>query len=338
MDRNISIKSSYFIYALLIIIPLILITFVFAVDPPDLTGTEYLTIHDTDHLPPERASTLIITESDGVTEILPDASGTYNDIPADAKIRFDYAFSLADGNLAGTEIYDYDGNEFFTAELPDGLNFAAASGIIVANDSVDGDYDLATWSILGSTLTVELTSAGEDTYFKGGAANDAHTEKWGKVHIEGTFNTLNAGDPTTEEITFGTQTIIINRQPLPMESSLTKSGTYDAATNEITWTVTITPPAGDPTMPYNGYSIIDTFSDNQAYVPGSFNVNGSAVNDIDLTIAAQEITYLFADAPPEITGVQTIIYKTSPSDFSAEDGSSAGAEYSRYSNTASLKR
>lgn len=336
MNPSLKKKTFAVIFTYFIALSLFWAFSAFAVTPSDITNSVYLTIHDDNYTPANQASLLKITESDGVTEILPDGSGNYNDIPADAKILLDYAFSLADGD--GIDIYDYDGNEFFTATLPSGLNFSAATGTIVANDSVNGDYDLAKWSIVGNVLTVEFTGSSEDSYGKGGAANNAHTAKWGKVHIEGTFKTLNAGDPTTTEIIFGTQTIVINRQPLPMESSLAKSGVYDASTNEITWTVTVNPPAGDPTVAYDGYSVIDTFSSNQKYIPNTFHVNGVLANPGDLTIAAQEVSYFFPDTTPDTTGVQTITYKTSPIDFSSEDGSAPNREYSRYLNQANLMR
>ena len=154
----------------------------------------------------------------------------------------------------------------------------------MANDTTDGNYDLATWTISGNTLQVDLTTAAEDTFGKGGAENDSHLNKWGKIHIEGTFNALSAGDGTTETITFGSQTITINRQPLPMNSTLSKSGVYDASTNQITWTVTVTPPAGAPDLAFDAYSVIDEFTSNQEYVAESFTSGAVSIPDSSLTI------------------------------------------------------
>lgn len=310
-------------------------------DDMDLTGkTDYLEVHGTDYDPSEQASSLKITESDGVTVISPDEDGSYSNIPAGAKIVLDYAFSLNDGNEDNTITYNYTGDEYFTSILPKGLDFATTSGTIVATDTTDGNYDLATWNISGNILKIELTNDKEDTSGKGGAASENHLNKWGKVHIEGTFQALNAGDDTETKITFGSQTIVIRRQPLPMESTLSKSGRYDASTNEITWIVLVTPPQGDPDMAYDGYTLIDEFDDNQAYVADSFIANGESVKDSDASLsvdsANRKILYTFPDTDPDTTGKQTITYKTKPTTFAAENGSSA--EYASYSNTVNLKR
>lgn len=322
--------------AVLFVLQIIPINSALGITPSDLTDTQYLTVHGTDYLPSSMASSLTITESDGVTEISPDGSGNYNDIPAGAKIILDYAFTLEDGSEGS--LYDYDGNEYFTAALPEGLNFSSTSGTLVANDTTDGNYDMATWNISGNTLRVDLTTAAEDSFGKGGAENDDHLDKWGKIHIEGTFNALNAGDGTTETITFGSQTITINRQPLPMISTLSKSGVYDASANQITWTITVTPPAGAPNQPFDGYTVVDEYSANQAYVSESLTSGAVPIADSSLTIDSgnRTISYEFPDTEPDTTGTQTITYKTTPIDFSAENGTSA--EISTYSNTVSLLR
>ncbi|SHI14340.1 LPXTG-motif cell wall anchor domain-containing protein [Sporobacter termitidis DSM 10068] len=329
------------VVAVIFLLQLLPLNWVAAISPTDLTNSTYLVVHGTDYAPPDRASSLKITQADGVTVIPPSANGEYNDIPAGAKIMLNYAFHLEDGN--GTELYDYTGDEYFTAELPQGLDFAAATGTVDAFDSTGNyTYTLAAWSITGHTLTVSLTSGAEDLSGHGGAANDAHLDKWGMVHIEGTFQPLNAGGGTATEVRFGSEVIVINRQPLPMESTLSKDGRYDASDNTITWTVTVTPPAGAPDMAYDGYSLIDEFGPGQTYVADSFAVGGTSISDSALDTSRLStdriITYTFPDTDPDITGVQTITYKTSPNDFSAENGSSASSQYSEFINTASLKR
>lgn len=306
--------------------------------PINLTGTPNLAVHGTDYTPPEQKSSLTITTATGgaISPVATSPGIIYENIPAGAKISLDYAFHLED--IIGTDLYDYTGDEFFTAALPAGLNFATASGIITANHDGLYNYELATWSISGSALTVELTNDPEDTTGHGGAAAAAHTGKWGKIHIEGTFQALNPGGDTETQIKFGEQTITINRQPLPMESTLAKKGVYDASDNTIAWTVTVTPPAGAPHMLYNGYSLIDEYSAGQTYVPGSFTVGGASVSDSALELTAGAVAYTFPASPPDITGPAIISYKTSPDDFSAEDGSSATAEYSQFKNEVNLKR
>ncbi|HPQ47127.1 MAG TPA: SpaA isopeptide-forming pilin-related protein [Clostridia bacterium] len=336
MNNNGRTKLFSILIVVILLLQMIPANSAYGVTPSNITGTQYLTVHGTDYIPSERASSLILTEADGITVINPDSNGDYNDIPAGAKILLDLGFTLEDGSE--DTIYDYDGNEFFTVTLPDGLNFSTTSGTLVATDATDGNYAMAIWTISGNTLLVELTTADEDSFGNGGAENDNHFDKWGKIHIEGTFNALNAGDGTTETITFGSQTITINRQPLPMTSTLEKSGVYDASTNQITWTVTVTPPAGAPDQAFDGFTVIDEYSGNQAYVSESFAIGGDSIPDSTLAIdsGSRTVIYEFPDTDPDTTGTQTITYKTAPVDFSAENGTSA--EFSTYSNTVSLYR
>jgi LPXTG-motif cell wall-anchored protein len=339
------------VVAVLLVLQMLPLNPVTALESGDvsLNGSDLLVIHGTDYVDPDglgrKPSSLEVILADGKTVLSP-VDGKYENVPEGAKISLVYAFHLEDG--VGAELYDYTGNEYFTATLPAGLNFATASGTVEATDADSGDkYILATWSISGNALTVELTNAGEDSTGNGGAANDAHLDKWGWFQIDGTFRPLSAGDGTSTAVEFGSQRIVINRQPLPMESTLAKSGSYDASTNHITWTVKITPPAGDPNMAYDGYSLIDVFGPNQTYVANSFTVgvtSPSAVQDTELGLTdvttGWAVCYTFPDTDPDTTGVQTIQYKTSPTDFSAENGSATDgtADYSEFTNTASLKR
>ena len=304
------------IIILLFVLQLLPINIAFAAtgdltDATDLTGTNYLIIHGRDYDAVNgtigQSSDLTITASGSV--LSPDASGAYQNVPAGATISFDYAFSLSDGD--GTNVYTYDGTETFTAALPSGINFI---------QTTEQTFGLGTWQISGSTLTVKLTG---DT---------SGTAMWGTMHIDGTFKALSSGDSTTTSITFGSQTVTINREPLPQISTLKKSGSYDASTNMITWLVEVTPPSTP--YDYSGYTLIDTYSGNQTFVTGSFIVGSTSVSDssLDLTTVGA-IKYTF-DA--STTNSQTITYQTQPNAFGAENGSSA--EYSTFTNTVGLKR
>jgi len=334
--------------AVIFVLQMLPMGWVTAVAPSDLTGEKYLVVHGTDYPEPAQRSSLKITQADGAP-ISPESDGSYKDIPVGAKIVLNYAFHLEDGDDASGELYEYDGSEFFTAELPKGLNFAHTSGTVEATDSTGGyDYILALWSISGNTLKVELTNDSEDTSGYGGVANPDHKNKWGNIHIEGSFQALSPGGDDETSITFGSDTIIIRRQPLPTKSRLKKGGSYNASTNRITWTVTITPPESDPDMSYAGYSLIDQFGPGQAYVAGSFTVgegipptsvttveddpSGADPAKLDTSdLSSRIITYTF----PDITGPLTVAYQTAPTDFSGEDGT---PDYSEFENTASLKR
>lgn len=314
---------------LVLLIQLLPLNLVLAAGGENLQDKGWLTVYDTTgddtHTPPLKSSIKIL-EADG-TEISANGDGSYSDIPAGSKIDLQFAFSLSDGN--GTDVYDYQEGDFFQITLPSGLDFTQATGTIQATDSSGGSYNLANWSISGDKLTVILTADG---------AADEHNAKWGLIKINGTFQPLNAGDDTATTVHFGSQTITINRQPLPTKSKLEKSGSYNAETNEITWTVTVTPPAGDPNLSYEGYTVVDTYSSNQTYVDDSFTVkNGTLPPEtilntdsvIQLDAATQTIYYTFPNAT---SGMQTITYKTTPNDFSGANG------ISTFQNTVNLNR
>ncbi len=333
-------KSLSFVLLFLFVLQLFPINFAFAVDNgvEDITGkSEYLTIHGSDYMPQDRASSFEITAADGVTVISPNPDGSYSNIPAGAKVQLDFVFSLSDGDE--NNLYTYTGDEYFTATLPSGVSFNLTSGKIVAEDTTNGLYELAEFNIQENTLMISLTNDSEDTTNKGGAANPMHLDKWGKLHIEGEFEPLNAGDSTDTSITFGSEEIIIHRQPLPMKSTLEKVGTFDASSNCITWQVTITPPAGDPNLAYDTYSVIDAFDSNQTYVSDSFSLGSVSINDSDANLTIDEssrtITYVFPDTDPDTTGIQTITYQTEPTTFADETGSPT---FSTFENTVNLQR
>ena len=59
------------VIALVFILQIIPTNFALAITPSDLTDTEYLTVHGTDYTPSSMASSLTITESDGITSNQP---------------------------------------------------------------------------------------------------------------------------------------------------------------------------------------------------------------------------------------------------------------------------
>lgn len=81
----------------------------------DLTGTGYLIIHPTtDPVHPTEVTITGAYEYD-------DTNKTYSNVLAGSKIEVKLGVTLSGGD--GTEIYDYDGTEFFTFQLPRGITF-----------------------------------------------------------------------------------------------------------------------------------------------------------------------------------------------------------------------
>ncbi|MEM5770668.1 MAG: hypothetical protein AAGU32_20640 [Bacillota bacterium] len=83
----------------------------------DLTGTEYLNIHDQTGTNP----TVIVIKDKLDNTILPDSSGNYSNIPEDATLQFKLGFHLADGPEDESATYSYSGTEFFDYTLPSGI-------------------------------------------------------------------------------------------------------------------------------------------------------------------------------------------------------------------------
>lgn len=296
---------------LMLLFQLIPFSTVLASDGRNIGALEgWVNIHGTDG---DKPSLLVITGPDG-QEYEP-VDGVYNDIPAGAKIELTYAFSLSDGSES--TMFEYEEGDYFIIELPKGLEFNSYTKTIKNENT---DTDLAVCTISETRLTVALT---ED------AASEEQKNKWGYITIEGTFLSLEQGDGNEEtRVIFGEEEIVIKRVPLPVESTLTKSGSYDPVENEIEWTVIIEVPKGDKDLSYKGYTVIDSYSDNQEYIQGTFKIDDKTIDDGSLIISESAISYTFSE---ETEGDQTISYKTKPIDFSGSDGKSI------FENTAVLK-
>ncbi len=297
----------------------------------NLANEDVLKIHGTDGIPPLQSS---ITIKDGTTEIFPNLSNEYENIPAGATVELKYAFSLFDDkfdNQTGPW-YVYKEGDYFEIPLPNGVvlddGSGNTSGIVGAVDATYGSYNLGNWKIDSGKLIVTLTTDGADEKYRG---------KWAYLDLTGTFQPLVSNDGKDTKIVFGEDTFEIIREPLPTESTLEKTGAYDVTANEITWAVTIKPPAAEPDISYKGYTVKDVYSDNQVYVEGSFKVKDGAKaavpvpdvsTDLDLT-KTNTVEYTF---PDETSGTQIITYKTKPNDFSGGQGGAV------FSNKASLWR
>ena len=258
----------------------------------DITSTEYLSIHGTSGTNP----TSIIIKN-GATTLSPDASGNYSNVPTGATLELNLGVDLSDGDSGAGLIYDYDGTESFTFQLPEGITFSSASGTVPNS----GSPTIANWTIDSSdVLKVQFTGA---------IAGQKNI--WGYVKMTGTFDSMASGGTDTT-IQLGSQTIIISRNPtdpLPPvgEINLGKTGAYDPSTNQITWTVTVTPSSA--TQDISGYKIVDTYSATQTYVADSFKLGSTAVPDAEINNGASPFTYTF---PAGTKGTQVITYRTSP--------------------------
>ncbi len=263
----------------------------------------------------------------GSTQIMP-VGGVYSNVPENATLSMDLRFDLSDGS--GSTFYTYDGGEYFTVALPEGITFNAASGKVQASHSGSYLYDIATYVISGSAMTINLTNRSTDTTGHGGASNPDHKGKYATIHVEGNFKRLHAGDSEQTVFKIGSQTITINRVPLPTNFLIDKSFVgYDASTNELSWQVVVRPPEDYKNLPYNGLTLSDTLTGNHDFDKKSFKLNNVT---IDPTFSGSNASYTFPNGSPDIIETQTLTYKTNPTAFSGNANAST-----TFGNTASLK-
>ena len=117
---------------------------------------------------------------------------------------------------------------------------------------------------------------------------ETHSSIQGWFSLEGNFKdaVFEEGDPVEITVEFAGTTVIITfeEDEDTFSVSADKHGSYDPDTNRITWTVTVTPNE-EATL-----TVVDTFSNNQTFVSGSFAVDGTPVADGDLTITPEAST------------------------------------------------
>ena len=299
-------------------------------------GTGDAFIHDLDGKPftgwdkvDPLKSFIKIFQSDGITEIPKEEDGSYEEIPANAVVQFQVGFHLTEAKRGA----DFNSGDFFELSLPEGLEFIGTTNGKLTTQG----KDFAEWSITAGKLKVVLT----------GDVQELVTEIWGKIAFKGYFKYMEELDPSagTTRISFGGHIINISRKSKetdpkpPAKSTLTKEHTYNPDANEITWTVTVTPPDEFPSFDYSNFELIDELSGAHTYKPGSFTVKNSggtydSVSDTSLKLESEnkKITYTFPSGHTPL-GTQVIRYITKINTI--DTGSDAINEFK---NTADLKK
>ncbi len=289
-------------------------------DPPagEITGLPYLIIHGSEDDPP----TYIQVNGDNVVQTGNEFSGV---LPGDT-ISMQIGFTLSEGDEEAEPPvqYRYNSGHYFYIDLPEGVEFNSSTD--PASPETIGD--IATWYIetIGgnSRIRVQFTDA-----VKAGA--------WGVIALSGEFDDSDGGGEDGTTIELGSQTYtFIRRQIVPGSPTVEKAGTYDEETNAITWTVTVKAPEDESSFDFSGYTIVDEYSDNQTYVPGSFEVGGADIAGTDLSFGTNQISYTF----PEETkaGAITITYQTTPiTAAEGEDVPTFAGGNSSFKNKATLR-
>jgi len=263
---------------------------------------------------------MTITTATG-TIINPDASGDYTNVPKDARLLVQYAFSLPDNNGLDPgdplyEEYNYAAGDYIDVQLPYAVSFEAPTGgwnVLDESNNVMGTLTIASDGLARIVFTDYV---------------ETHSSIRGWFSLEGSFKDgiFDDGDPVEITVEFAGTIITIGfkEDGDALSISADKNGVYDAATNRITWTVLVT-----PNKAVGGLKIEDTFSNNQTYVPGSFMQGADAVSDADLDIVPGTNTTTITYDDVTLSEATTFTYQTEPTPtaFTAETGSNENVSF-----------
>lgn len=234
------------------------------------------------------------------------------DISKSAEIHIDYTWSIPDEQTVSA-------GDYYTMQLPDQINIAAAIDQPVISPS-DGETVAYMHIDTNGKVTITFTD-----YPSG--HNDVH----GAFMLDCHFDQSSIGNINPVSIDFtvpGLGVIVLGpynfQQPDP---TIVKAGTYNPATDEITWTIT----ANKEGVRLNNSTITDTIASGQKFVDNSVEINSNpAVSGTDYTYdsAVKNLKINLGD----ITTQQVITFRTSIHDDLA---AKPQGTYS-YSNTSVL--
>lgn len=249
-----------------------------------------------------------ITGFSGLTD--KDGNQLGDDVAKDSEVHVNYKWAIP--NTVNVNSGDY-----YKMQLPAQIHIAAPidqpindqDGVKVADMHVD------TSGLVTLTFTdYPSTHSNVSGYFY----IDCHFEESeiGNTNpVTITFAIPGISDPVTVNVNF--------EQPQP---SITKDGSYDPATDEITWRLTV----NKENVSVKSASVEDIINAGQVFVPGSVTVNGSPADTSNYSYdsSSKKFIYNFGD----ITTQQVIAFKTSIHDDLAVKGQGSY----NYNNTADL--
>lgn len=305
--------------ALVMVLQLVLpMPWVLALEMPDWTGIVKIASY-----------TLQILDADDnpITPVSDGGDGfIYTGLPSNAKIRLRYDFTLPDDNGKDEsdpehEYYDYRANDIFTVDLPvfADTNEAIATYSNLPNEILPVDEDNPSSEDFGYLNIADNKATVRFAPHVDGASNLT-----GWFELDGTLSASAIPAPgTSVSFVVNGVTYRIDGEDLPEpeeDVEIEKTGAwYDDDTGEIEWTVIVTPVGDDP-LSVENVKIVDTIlGGNHTYVTGSFKVGTTGINDSELEIVSNTLTYVF---PTPLTGPQTITYRTEPTSdaFDVTDG------------------
>lgn len=223
-------------------------------------------------------------------------------IAKDAELRLTYEFSIP--NTATVSEGDT-----FSLPIPDEINLTVGPSF----DLVDSRHtdDVETAGVIATVTKLVNDPILSDRLI---VTFTKHPSKYsditGSFYMELAFDDNEIGNNEPTIITFevggstGTDTVSIDfDQPPPPETSVQKSGSFDAATNEITWTVRV----NQERVEVLDGVLVDNIPAGLTFVPGSVTIGGVPANSADFTYSDPTLTYTF---PTSFSDEKVVTFKT----------------------------
>lgn len=206
------------------------------------------------------------------------------DIDKDAELLLTYEFSIAND----ADVFDTD---YYLLPVPDEILLTAGPDLEIRHQTTND---------LIATVSKDLANQQLKVTFTEHVSLNSNVQ--GEFGLELSFDESHIGtaDPTYIHFEVGgvTDAYVIEidfDQPPPPEVDVAKTGTYDEATREITWTVTV----NSNQVEMTDGKLTETIPEGLAFVPGSVDVKeGSAawrdaVLDTDYTYDSGTLEYTF---------------------------------------------
>ena len=239
-------------------------------------------------------------------------------VAKDAEVRINYTWSIPN-RIDGQDL-DVNSGDYYRLQLPQEIKIYSA---ISSNINDTSGNRVATMNINTSGLvTITFTDY-----------PSTHSNVVGNFYASSRFDSTKIGtnNPIPIEFTIPgvEEPTIVKVDFAQANPSIQKDvdGGYSAATDEITWKITI----NKENVNVDSASIEDTIQAGQNFVPGSVKVNGAIDNSDNYTYDSdsKKFVYNFGD----ITTQKIITFKTSIHD----DLAAKGQNTYTYSNNATLK-
>ncbi|MHC6178670.1 SpaA isopeptide-forming pilin-related protein [Clostridium sp. JNZ X4-2] len=240
-----------------------------------------------------------------------------NDVDKNSEIHANYTWSIPNS-------VDVNSGDYYKMQLPAQIHIAAPIDQPINDDNGTKVADMHVDKNGLVTLTFTdypSTHSNVSGYFY----IDCHFEEseiGNNNPVTITFTIPGISDPVIVDVDF--------EQPEPSITKDVVNKGYDAATDEITWKLTV----NKENVNVKSASVEDIINAGQVFVPGSVTVNGSPADTSNYSYdsSSKKFIYNFGD----ITAQQVITFKTSIHDDLATKGQSTGDGWP-YSNKAVLK-